>query len=204
MPHRRLLVVSAVMCLPLSRTPFLSASRHRRCVLDFSPRGYDVAHRGVTVSVESQRSEKSRCQQYKFRLSHGSRLRTFPRCTSHNSPVRLFGIPSTLSTPVTSQLLITMSRPLISSLRTLASSSSRVGVRGILTGSTGASRGGTKAQARPQGAIGGVDPRIFSGNGVDGFLGPAELSRLNEWQSGLWTRLQAEVRSKFKSTVSRY
>jgi Fe-Mn family superoxide dismutase len=38
-----------------------------------------------------------------------------------------------------------------------------------------------------------VDYRIFQG--IDGFLGEKEFSRLNEWQGGLWERLQAEVNS---------
>ena len=40
-----------------------------------------------------------------------------------------------------------------------------------------------------------VDYRIFQG--IDGFLGEKEFSRLNEWQGGLWERLQAEVNSVF-------
>lgn len=41
-----------------------------------------------------------------------------------------------------------------------------------------------------------VDYRIFQG--IDGFLGEKEFSRLNEWQGGLWERLQAEVNSKLR------
>ena len=82
-----------------------------------------------------------------------------------------------------------MSRPLLSTLR--LASTSRAGVRGLLTGAAG-----TKSSSRPTGAIGGVDPRIFSGNGVEGFIGATEVARVNEWQAGLWERLQAEVRSE--------
>lgn len=47
---------------------------------------------------------------------------------------------------------------------------------------------------RSSGAIGGVDPRIFSG--IDGFVGKEQMSRVNEWQAGLWQRLADEVRSE--------
>lgn len=50
------------------------------------------------------------------------------------------------------------------------------------------------AAPRPQGAIGGVDLRVF--NGIDGFIGKQQMDRVNEWQAGLWQRLADEVRSE--------
>lgn len=73
-----------------------------------------------------------------------------------------------------------MSRPVLRTLAPLLR-------RGILTPSASAPR-----QAKGP-AQGGVDPRVFSG--VPNFISEPQLARLNEWQSGLWERLQSEVRS---------
>ncbi|KAL1408301.1 hypothetical protein Q8F55_005107 [Vanrija albida] len=79
-----------------------------------------------------------------------------------------------------------MVRPLASlastSARRLAAGPLR---RGILTAAAPASTS--------RGHGGGVDPRVFAG--IDGFLGTKEVARLDEWQAGLWGRLQEEVRS---------
>ncbi|BEJ14196.1 hypothetical protein CspHIS471_0313700 [Cutaneotrichosporon sp. HIS471] len=82
-----------------------------------------------------------------------------------------------------------MSRPFANiaraAARTPLSSTAR---RTILTAApSGSSRKPTG------GAIGGVDPRIL--NGLPSFIGAEQFDRLNEWQAGLWERLQSEVRN---------
>lgn len=79
-------------------------------------------------------------------------------------------------------------------LRTLASSS-----RQGLSSATRLSRRtliGDTARPTASGVTGSntsVDPRVL--NGVPSFLPKENIDRLCEWQSGLWTRLQSEVRS---------
>lgn len=86
--------------------------------------------------------------------------------------------------------LTTMSRPLANLARAAVRTplASTASARSILTAATvGSTRKPTG------GAIGGVDPRVL--NGLPSFIGVEQFDRLNEWQAGLWERLQAEVRS---------
>lgn len=76
-----------------------------------------------------------------------------------------------------------MSRPLARAARAFATPR-----RGILTPSSSAPRQSSSP------AQGGVDPRIFA-QGVDNFIQKPQFDRLNEWQAGLWERLQSEVRN---------
>ncbi|WOO77670.1 Putative 37S ribosomal protein S26B, mitochondrial [Vanrija pseudolonga] len=78
-------------------------------------------------------------------------------------------------------------RPLLASTSRLATAATR---RGIISPSAAAA---APSSSSSKGAAGGVDARIFSG--IDGFLGAKEVQRLDEWQGGLWGRLQEEVRS---------
>ncbi|TXT13301.1 hypothetical protein VHUM_00668 [Vanrija humicola] len=78
-------------------------------------------------------------------------------------------------------------RPLLASTSRLATAAAR---RGIISPAASAPSSSSKPAG---GAAGGVDARIFSG--IDGFLGAKEVKRLDEWQAGLWGRLQEEVRS---------
>lgn len=80
-----------------------------------------------------------------------------------------------------------MSRASTSVLSTIASAS-----RPNVVGSIRSVSGSRPPRAAASGPA--VDYRIF--NGVNGFLGEKEFTRLNEWQGGLWERLQAEVRSE--------
>jgi Fe-Mn family superoxide dismutase len=86
-----------------------------------------------------------------------------------------------------------MSRPLASLARARAAVRTPLAtsapVRNILA--VPASAG--SARKPTGGAIGGVDPRILQG--LPSFIGGEQFDRLNEWQAGLWERLQAEVRS---------
>ncbi|CAK9780365.1 hypothetical protein CC85DRAFT_287896 [Cutaneotrichosporon oleaginosum] len=86
-----------------------------------------------------------------------------------------------------------MSRPLANFARAAARSPlapfvSSAPARSILTA---AAAGSTRKPTG--GAIGGVDPRIL--NGLPSFIGAEQFDRLNEWQAGLWERLQGEVRN---------
>lgn len=85
------------------------------------------------------------------------------------------------------------------SLSALRASSSRLpaaaGIRSARTLFTHQPANGAAAprHAAP-GAVGGVDLRVLQG--VPTFVGAEQMARVNEWQSGLWARLQDEVRSK--------
>ncbi|GMK53439.1 hypothetical protein CspeluHIS016_0100250 [Cutaneotrichosporon spelunceum] len=78
-----------------------------------------------------------------------------------------------------------MSRPLANLAR--AARTPLSSARTILTAAT------PRSHKPTGGAIGGVDPRIL--NGMPGFIGAEQFDRLNEWQAGLWERLQGEVRN---------
>lgn len=91
-----------------------------------------------------------------------------------------------------------MSRPLASLARAAARtplSHPAAPARSILTAATSSG----SARKPTGGAIGGVDPRVL--NGLPAFIGTEQFNRLNEWQAGLWERLQSEVRSECYSCV---
>lgn len=92
-----------------------------------------------------------------------------------------------------------MSRPFASLARAAArtpfSGSTAPAARSILTAATSSA----SARKPTTGAIGGVDPRIL--NGLPTFIGTEQFDRLNEWQAGLWERLQSEVRSEYCSLL---
>lgn len=79
-----------------------------------------------------------------------------------------------------------MSRPSTSLLRSLPRAA-RTQTRGLL--------GGPSPRSSPAaGNTTSIDYRILSG--LDGFLPKDNFDRITEWQAGLWTRLQDEVRSE--------
>jgi hypothetical protein len=89
-----------------------------------------------------------------------------------------------------SRTIPTMSRASTSLLSSVSSATRQHITGSIRSASTRPPRAAASGPA--------VDYRIFQG--VDGFLGEKEFTRLNEWQGGLWERLQAEVRSQCTHT----
>ncbi|KAL7424924.1 hypothetical protein Q5752_000611 [Cryptotrichosporon argae] len=92
-----------------------------------------------------------------------------------------------------------MSAPLLRPLARAARTTTAVPVAAFSTmgaaraGFLGVSGAADVTRPLASSSQGGVDARIFGG--VPGFLGAPEMGRLQDWQSGLWARLQDEVRN---------
>jgi len=86
-----------------------------------------------------------------------------------------------------------MSRAAPSLTRTLAASSSRSITPLHLSRRTLIGDATRPTASTVSGSTTSVDPRILGG--IPSFLPKQNVDMLCEWQSGLWTRLQAEVRS---------